>query len=148
MVFGTRILAGQPGAGARRRGHLPDRIRRGRATVPGAHRRARNTADTAISGRAVVLENAEPLSPALFRSAVRGRLLARRRGVGGHRRRRGRPGTAVGRDADVAGAVGALPFDRQRRADLVWVRLGVVAAGVRGFVDLPPQWPGGAPRAV
>src|SRR5246127_4061780 len=124
MVFGTRILAGQAGAGARRRGDLPDRLRRGRSTVPRGDRGARNAAGTAVFGRPVVLADAEHLSSPLFRSSVRGGFLARRGAVGGRGRGGGRGGAAVGRDGDVADPVGALPFDRQRRASLVLIRLG------------------------
>ena len=54
-------------------------------------------------------------------------------------------GAAVGGDAAVAGAVGAVPVDRQRRPDLVRVRLGVAAARGRLPRGLPRQRRGTAP---
>lgn len=52
-----------------------------------------------------------------------------------------------GRDGDVVRAVGALSVDRQRRADLVLVRVGVVAPRDRVPDDLSRQPRRGAPGA-
>ena len=50
-------------------------------------------------------------------------------------------------DALLARAVGAVPVDRQRRADLLRLRLGVAAAGGRLPGDLPRQRTGRRPRS-
>ena len=100
-----------------------------------------------LSGPAVLPTSAEHLSRPLLRSVLCGSRLVGRGAVGGDGRGLGRRGAVVGRVLLWLTAVGALPVDRQRRPDVVFVRLGVAAAGDRVPGDLPRQRPGGAAGA-
>src|SRR5207247_10792878 len=95
------------------------------APVQPAPRRARPPPRARLPPRDDLPAAAEPVPVALLGSCPAGRQLARpprlRRPPG----RTGRGGTAPRHDAGVGGAVGPLPLDRQRGADLLLVRLGV-----------------------
>ena len=124
---------------------LPDRLRRRGPPVPGPLRRARPPAGAAAPRP----RRASVDAPSLFHWGYSDRRLAGRRLVGrGHRRaHRRRPAaarSAAGHDARLVRPLGPLPVDRQRRRDVLRVRLGV--APPRGGLpcDLPRQRRGGA----
>ncbi len=122
------MVVGQAGLRARDGGRIPRRFRVRGPAVSRPDRYARDAAGAEIPCAPVILVLAKSLPPALLRSLLRRSLLGRRGGLrcdgGGTRRRR----TAVAGHARMACAVGAVPVDRERRADLVLVRLGVAAA--------------------
>src|SRR3984957_13023940 len=147
LVERTGILVGQADIGARHRDRLCLRIRGGRAAIPGADRRAWAIAGAALSGPELVHPNAERLPPALLRSVFReSRMVGG--GVGGRDGRgTGRGGAALDGGVAVAAAMGCVPVDRQRRPDLVLVRLGVADAGNRFPGNLSRQRPDRAAAA-
>src|SRR6202000_3292337 len=110
----------------------------GRPALPGADRRARAHAGAALSGPAVVHPNAEYLPRPLLRSILRhSRVVGC--GIGGRDRRgTGRRAAALGGGVAVAAAMGCVPVDRQRRSNVVLVRLGVSVA--RNGFPWHPCW--------
>src|SRR5439155_9865141 len=120
---------------------LPGRLPCDAQPVPAPPRRTRFAPGAGLHPCRPLPRLADPLSSIrLFGSQAPRRRLDRRRPVGGrHHRlvRRRRLPDPVRIDADLRDAVGALSLDRERRPDLLLVRLGVAPAGSRLPHDLP-----------
>src|SRR5712692_5481134 len=137
LARGAGLLAGAPGGRAR---HRRDLFRRVPGRAPAVHPalgRARPPAGDAVHRVRAVPDLTEPVPPALLRPP------APHVRLGGPRpqraRRRGYPRllAARGRTAPLDRAVGALPLDRERRSDLLQLRLGDAAPRGRLPRDLP-----------
>ena len=130
MVLGFRILAGAAGLPAHAGRSLSGRVPRGGPAVPGADRGARHAAGARVRRTGAVPRGALGLSTGTTRTASS----RCGRGAGRCWPRRVAAGAADAVPlwaamAAVGRAVGAVSVDRERRADLVRLRLGVAAAG-------------------
>ena len=116
----------------RGRGRLPRRVRRRRSTSSGrcwasaGCCRCRASCARCRSGRRRACSSSATPTGCSRSSAGPGCVLAAAWCVGLPQTR-----AALGADARLARAVGAVPVDRQRRPDVLRVRLGVAAAGGR-----------------
>src|SRR5260221_1962686 len=144
MAAGGRLLAGASALPARPRGDLPGRVPRHAPSVPASPRRARAAAGAGVPRGGPFHGVAEHLSLALLRPLARDRVLDRSRAGGCGRARCPRSRADADRDARVVRAVGAVPVHRQRRADLLLVRLGDAALRDRIPRHLPRQRAGRA----
>src|SRR5689334_8160702 len=128
MGVRARVLAEpvgiHPRAGPGLRSRVPGRAE----PVPAPAGRRRHAADSAVRGPGALPARAEPVPVALFGRPLRRLLLAGPRAVAGRTRRSRGPAAAARLDGLVARPLGALSVDRQRRPDLVRLRLGVAAA--------------------
>src|SRR6266511_3600928 len=150
LVRGSRVLAEPLRVRARAGRDLSRRVPRRAQPVPAPARRARAAPRAPIRAHGAVPRRAEPVPrPLLGPPAPHGRL--GRGGAGGERDGRAAAGgPALGVDARVVGALGALPVDRQRGPDLLLVRLGITAVRGRSVRCLPRRRAHGAadPRGV
>lgn len=138
VVHRPRVLdepAGLP-AGAGRR--VPLRLPERGAAVPCADRRAGHAARAPFRRPGAVPAGTERVPPPLLGPFLRSLGLDRLRGLGRPHRGPGRSTAALGRHAAVARPLGDVSVDRERRPDLVLLRLGVPAPGGR----LPRRLPG------
>src|SRR6266545_7521072 len=144
LVRGSRVLAEPLRVRARARRDLPRRVPRRAQPVPAFARRTGAAARTALRAHGAVPRRAEPVPLPLLGPAARHGGVGRRGpgGERGHRAAAGRP--AVGVDARVVRALGALPVDRQRGPDLLLVRLGIAAVRGRSAGGLPRRRAHGA----
>src|SRR5438309_1318802 len=127
-VGAARLLAESARVLAWAGGHLPDRVPGGAQPVPATVGRTRAAAGAALYGACAVSTQPEPVLPALFGSAAGVGCLARHVAVSRDRGRAGRRVAADPVDGGLAGGMGAVPVDRQRRPDVLRLRLGVAAA--------------------
>src|SRR5207302_10319208 len=132
-----RLLAEPAGDHPRAGCDLPGRLPGRPQSVSPAARRARLASRPALSQPGDLPAGPQSFSPSVLRPTPDGRRCAWHRPVGTDRRRADRRGAPARVDAGLVRALDALSVDRQYRADLLCLRLGIVAAGGWFSGDLP-----------